>query len=136
MTNTVTGSCLCGNVSFSVAGSPAYPHYCSCTICQRAHGAPLVAWTGFEGLDCLQFAKAKPTWYRSSEKAERGFCPTCGSQIAFLAEEHGMTFVATATIDGAGGDGYAPEFWTFEESKPAYLKAELPAGPKEANGQA
>ncbi|KAI0360662.1 hypothetical protein OH77DRAFT_1418649 [Trametes cingulata] len=38
----MNGSCFCGNVSYSVAGSPALSAFCHCTQCQRLTGCPFV----------------------------------------------------------------------------------------------
>ncbi|KAH9849353.1 Mss4-like protein [Lenzites betulinus] len=36
------GSCFCGAVSYSVAGSPVLRAFCHCTNCQRLSGCPFV----------------------------------------------------------------------------------------------
>jgi hypothetical protein len=72
------GSCLCGAVSFEVAGELRPPDACHCSQCRRQSGhfwastdLPRTAVT-VHGGDAV-------TWYRSSEKVRRGFCSTCGS---------------------------------------------------------
>ena len=72
------GSCLCGAVSFQVAGKLPPPVACHCSQCRKQSGhfwaatdIPRTALT-IQGADKL-------TWYRSSEKAQRGFCSICGS---------------------------------------------------------
>jgi len=74
------GSCLCGAVSFEVAGSLPPPDACHCTQCRKHSGhvfvssdVPRAALT-IRGADRL-------TWFRSSEKVRRGFCSTCGSSL-------------------------------------------------------
>jgi len=42
-----TGGCACGRVSFSISGKASFPHFCSCNVCQRWSGAPVVAWVDF-----------------------------------------------------------------------------------------
>jgi hypothetical protein len=39
-----TGGCLCGAIRYHIAAPPVEALYCHCRICQRAHGAPVVAW--------------------------------------------------------------------------------------------
>jgi hypothetical protein len=74
------GSCLCGRVSFTVAGEIGAPDACHCVQCRKQSGhyfasgnvprAALVV-SGEEGL----------SWYQSSEKVRRGFCSKCGSSL-------------------------------------------------------
>jgi hypothetical protein len=76
------GSCLCGAVSFEVAGELPPPDACHCSICRR--------WTGhfFVGTDIPRAAltvqgEQNITWFRSSDKVRRGFCAKCGSSLFF-----------------------------------------------------
>ena len=75
------GGCLCGAVRYRIDAAPVDAGYCHCRMCQRASGAPVVAWlivprAGFAWVD------GEPGLYRSSAGAERLFCRTCGSQLA------------------------------------------------------
>ena len=72
------GACLCGAVSFEVAGALHPPDACHCSQCRKQSGhywastdVPRTALTvhGAENL----------TWFHSSERVQRGFCSTCGS---------------------------------------------------------
>lgn len=72
------GSCNCGAVSFEVAATLHPPDACHCTQCRKQSGhywastdVPRTALT-LHGAERL-------TWYRSSDKVRRGFCPTCGA---------------------------------------------------------
>ena len=38
------GGCFCGAVRYRVEGEPIQSDYCHCRMCQRAGGAPVVAW--------------------------------------------------------------------------------------------
>ena len=39
------GGCLCGAVRYRLEGPPLHAdYYCHCRMCQRAAGAPVVAW--------------------------------------------------------------------------------------------
>ena len=66
------GSCLCGAVSFEVAGALAPPDACHCSQCRKQTGhywaSTDVARTALsvQGEDNV-------TWFRSSEKVRRGF---------------------------------------------------------------
>jgi hypothetical protein len=75
-----TGSCLCGAVTFEVSGDLHAPDACHCSQCRKQSGhfwastdVPRDALT-IRGADNL-------TWFRSSERVQRGFCSTCGSSL-------------------------------------------------------
>jgi len=78
----LTGSCLCGRVSYAV-GAPAGPIvHCHCATCRKAHG------TAFSSV--CEVPRDKFRWtqgeallhaYESSPGKFRRFCSRCGSQI-------------------------------------------------------
>ena len=76
------GGCLCGAVRYRISAEPHHAGYCHCRMCQRSAGAPVVAWlTGPS--DGFAWISGEPAVYRSSPKAERLFCPRCGTQLVF-----------------------------------------------------
>lgn len=74
------GGCLCGAVRFRIAGAPRDVAYCHCRMCQKASGAPVMAWASYAPGQ-VSFTSQEPRYYRSSEIAERGFCPNCGTPV-------------------------------------------------------
>ena len=73
-----TGSCLCGAVTFTIDAEIPEAIACHCSQCRKQTGHFLV--------DCEVPREAltvsgEVSWYRSSEKVRRGFCPTCGSVL-------------------------------------------------------
>ena len=83
---TIEGSCLCGDVHFSYTPPSLWCGHCHCTLCQRAHGAPLVTWVGVSE-DGFQFIQQQSLrWYASSDDSERGFCERCGTTLFFRSK--------------------------------------------------
>ena len=74
------GSCLCGAVSFEVSGDLPAPDACHCSQCRKHSGHFLVS-TDVPRSALTIHGWEKITWFRSSEKVERGFCSTCGSSL-------------------------------------------------------
>ncbi len=73
------GHCLCGGIEVS-AGDHKEVGLCHCSTCRRWSGGPLFAvHCGKE----VRFRGLTPVAYRSSEWAERGFCPTCGTHLFY-----------------------------------------------------
>ena len=74
------GSCLCGAVTFEVAGKLPPPDACHCSKC-RKHSGHYFASTVVPRSAVTIRGEEKVTWFKSSEKARRGFCSVCGSSL-------------------------------------------------------
>lgn len=74
------GSCLCGAVKFEVAGPLPGPDACHCVQC-RKHSGHFFVSTDVPPSAVTVHGGENVTWFRSSEKARRGFCATCGSSL-------------------------------------------------------
>ena len=74
------GSCLCGAVTFEVAGALPAPDACHCGAC-RKHSGHYFASTDVPRSAVTIRGEDKVSWYQSSDKARRGFCSVCGSSL-------------------------------------------------------
>ncbi|WP_279357313.1 GFA family protein [Methylobacterium indicum] len=81
----ITGGCRCGAVRYAAGGEPWNRTVCHCADCRGATGAPMVGWITVRR-DACRFAAGSPVWHRSSPRAERAFCPTCGTPLAYRAD--------------------------------------------------
>jgi hypothetical protein len=79
MSDTLTGSCLCGSVEYEVS-DPEALGYCHCTRCQRWTGSSLAGVVVPK--ENFRFTQGEDlvTTYES-EFAPRNFCSKCGSSI-------------------------------------------------------
>ena len=97
-----SGGCLCGAVRFEVAGPLREVLICHCKQCRTQHGHA-AAFTGAPAEKFRFLEQRGLAWYRSSEKAERGFCRECGSSL-FWRRSGGSTLSVTAgSIDEPTG---------------------------------
>jgi hypothetical protein len=67
-------------VRFQASGPPHKINYCHCRMCQKASGAPVLAWATYRR-ECVSFTDGCPTIYQSSPQAQRGFCSACGTPL-------------------------------------------------------
>lgn len=74
------GSCLCGAIEVSTADKSTV-EVCHCSMCRRWGGGPLLAVHC--GAEVTFTGDRKPTTYRSSDWAERGFCSNCGTHLFY-----------------------------------------------------
>lgn len=78
-TASITGHCLCGAVTITVAGEhESEVGACHCRMCQRWSGGLFLA---FEAEASGVVVEGEVACYRSSAFAERAFCPRCGSHL-------------------------------------------------------
>jgi len=96
------GHCLCGAIRFEIDGPMRDVVVCHCGQCRRQHGSPpgytQAAWehVRLAGEEAL-------TWYRSSEKARRGFCRICGSSLFWEPIGAGRVSIAAGSLDSPTG---------------------------------
>ncbi len=130
MPHELTGGCFCGAVRYRAAGVTR-TSYCHCRMCQKASGAPVVAFltVPVQGFTLISGAMQA---YRSSTKAVRHFCGTCGSQLTFRLIENPVEIdINLATLDHperlAPGDhiytATAMPWLRIEDGLPRYKEA-------------
>jgi len=96
------GSCLCGAVSFEVAGELPPPDACHCTQCRKQSGHFWVS-TDVPKSDLTIRGAEHLSWFRSSDKVQRGFCSRCGSSLFFEPFHRDWIGVAMGAFDGPTG---------------------------------
>jgi hypothetical protein len=98
MPHELTGGCFCGAVRYRAAGVKR-TSYCHCRMCQKASGAPVVAFLAVP-VQGFTLISGTMTAYRSSEKAVRHFCGRCGTQLTFRLVDNPVEIdVNLATLD-------------------------------------
>lgn len=109
------GACLCGEIKVSTADHNKID-VCHCNTCRQWGGGPLLAVHC--GNDASFSGKGTPSRFKSSDWAERGFCPTCGTHLFY------HLLPADEYILPAGLFSDAPSFkmnsQIFIDQKPGY----------------
>jgi hypothetical protein len=93
------GSCLCGAVTFDIAGDLPGPDACHCTSC-RKHSGHVFASTDVPRSAVTIGGEDRLSWYQSSDKARRGFCSACGSSLFWDPLERDWIGIAMGAFDG------------------------------------
>lgn len=93
-----TAHCLCGAVRVTMRGPLEDPAVCHCEQCRRWSGH---VWSAVPVPDDRLIIEGAEhvRWFRSSARAERGFCTTCGSSMFWRGDGTGATDVALGCID-------------------------------------
>ena len=116
MSETKSGSCLCGGTRYTVSGPLRPVVACHCNQCRKTSGHYVAATQS--AADDLTIEGSTLTWYRSSEHAERGFCSVCGSNLFWRRFDTPYVSIFAGTIDGA--TGLTIESQLYPESKGDY----------------
>ncbi|MDZ5453186.1 GFA family protein [Labrys sp. ZIDIC5] len=97
-----TGSCLCGGVRYRIHGTLTPVSACHCSQCAKTSGN-FVATTDCSAADLTLTAEDTLRWYRSSERAERGFCATCGGNLFWRSLGDDRISITAGTLDPPTG---------------------------------
>lgn len=101
MADVTTGGCLCGAVTYTLAGKLRPVVACHCTQCRKTSGHYVAATQLPAAKAAISGSALK--WYRSSDSAERGFCSVCGSNLFWRELDSANISIWAGTIDGKTG---------------------------------
>jgi len=129
------GGCLCGAVRYRIDGEPLSAGYCHCRMCQRAAGAPVVAWVAFRR-GHFRFVKGDPDAYRASPRATRRFCSQCGTALTFeYSAGTDSVDVTIASLDDPNLAEPVYQIWTASRLPWLHLEGRGPQFPGDAPGE-
>ena len=94
-----TGGCLCGAVTYTVNGPLRPVVNCHCQQCRKTSGHHVAATSAARDKITVT---GEVTWYQSSDRARRGFCATCGSNLFWDGAGDNLSIFA-GTLDGVTG---------------------------------
>lgn len=90
------GGCQCGAIHYDISAGPTKATLCHCRMCQRAMAAPFAAF--------LEIPQDRIIWhgapvrFASSNRADRGFCGTCGTPLFFNFHDSDSIEITAATL--------------------------------------
>lgn len=120
------GGCACGAIRFAVAPGDWDIADCHCRMCQRAVGAASVTWLTASAA-AVRLVAGTPRWWRSSPRAERGFCAACGTSLLFRAIGGGESVdLCVASFDDPSSLGPARHIWTASRQPWVHTDPALP----------
>ena len=110
----VTGSCLCGGVSFTISGEMPPGVACHCSQCRKQSGHH---WASVHvAREALEMTSRDGlVWYSASDKARRGFCETCGSTLFWDPVDEDRISVSLGVLDNPTGAKLAKHIFTTDK---------------------
>ena len=103
MSDSVSGKCLCGAVTFEAAGEPVAMGYCHCASCRGWLAAPMYLFTMWpeEAVTMTAGAENVSTFLKTPDTiSHRQFCKTCGSAVMIRHPSLGMIDVLAINLQG------------------------------------
>ena len=91
-------SCLCGGIKLKTQGYHRNVQNCHCIQCMKTHGN-FSAYTNLKDLNIRFLAKRTLKWFKSSKKAQRGFCKKCGASIFFKMNKSDNISISAGIFD-------------------------------------
>ncbi len=107
-TQTIQGRCLCGAVTVTAQTEDPTVRACHCDMCRRQTSSMFMSLATVPHSERIEGPFAT---YRSSEWAERGFCPVCGSTLWYGTVHDGVRNLAAGLFADAGGAPLKLEFF-------------------------
>ena len=94
-----TGGCQCGAIRYRIDGPVFDAQICHCRMCQKAFGSYFAPLGGVR-VEHITWSRGRPSLFRSSTAAVRGFCSACGTPLTFQydSEPHEVS-IALGTLD-------------------------------------
>src|SRR6202035_4924267 len=101
---TLTGRCLCGNVTYTAESDPLVTAICHCHSCQRQTGSTyslvVAVPRGSVSIDGSSLATFDTTTESTGTPTHRQFCRNCGSPLLSLADAApDLAFIKAGTLD-------------------------------------
>ncbi len=94
----LTGGCQCGAVRYRIDATPRGGILCHCRMCQKAGGAPFMAFVGSPN-DKFALTRGKIAYFASSDIADRGFCRDCGTPLTYRGRGADHVSVTIGSLD-------------------------------------
>ena len=118
----LAGGCQCGAVRYRLIAEPTGASICHCRMCQKASGAPFMAFGGVRLKEFVVTNGAIAT-FSSSDIAERGICAQCGTPLTYRLLSSDRISVALGSLDDP--NSIEPQSQLGLESEVRWLRGAL-----------
>lgn len=116
--STLSGSCLCGQVAYTIEGQTTAFYHCHCLRCRKATGTGhasniLIKSTGINWLKGTDLIKSYQV--PAANRFKNVFCSECGSPLPRHFPQMGMVILPAGSLDHE--PGISPEARIFSGSR-------------------
>lgn len=127
MGNRLTGACLCGEVSYSVATDFDAFYFCHCEQCQKVTGSAFAAniITSIDNIEWHTGQSQVINYDHPNRAFSKAFCSKCGSGLPHTNKSRTSLVIPAGSLDQQ--PAISPTANLFDPESPAWLAAGLSA---------
>ena len=122
----IQGSCLCGNIKYTITGRPGAIVHCHCQTCRKAHGAAFSSVSAVPDDDFHLVSGGGLKSFESSPGKRRFFCSECGSQIYAKRENTKHIILRLGSLDDDPAVAEEKHIWVSQQAPWYAIKNKLP----------
>lgn len=122
----ITGSCLCGSVTYEITGKVGDIVHCHCQTCRKAHGAAFSSVAAVADSHFKLSGEQALRGYESSPGKWRYFCSNCGSQLYAKREGTPHLILRLGTLDTNPGASEKSHIWVSQKASWYTINQQLP----------
>ncbi|MDP2506257.1 MULTISPECIES: GFA family protein [unclassified Oceanobacter] len=126
----ITGSCLCGAVTYTITGKVGDIVHCHCVTCRKAHAAAFSSVAAVADADFVVSGRESLTAYESSPGKQRYFCSRCGCQIYAKRDNTKHLVLRLGSLDDHPGVDEKCHIWVSEKAEWYDINSTLPVYPQ------
>ncbi|GAA6137714.1 GFA family protein [Arenicella sp. 4NH20-0111] len=129
MSDTLKGSCLCGDVNYSLKDDFKAFYQCHCKQCQQLTGSAFASnlFTDTDNIDWVSGADRVKVYEHPSREFSNAFCLGCGSALPFLNKSKSALIVPAGSLIDA--PAIVPQANIFVSEEACWLRSGLNATP-------
>ncbi len=100
MSKKLAGSCLCGQVEFSVSEEFGAFYQCHCQQCRQLTGSAFASnlFTRPDNINWISGAESVVNYEHPSREFSKAFCKTCGSALPFVTKSGKSLIVPAGSL--------------------------------------
>ena len=127
---TITGRCLCEDISYEVSGEPVGAGHCQCVDCRKSSGTGHCSHLGVREADFSLSGETRK-YDRPADSGNivsRHFCGNCGAAVhSTNSGMPGLIFVRASSLDDP--EVFKPQMAVYTSRGPSWdtLNSDLPA---------
>lgn len=124
---TLSGECLCGDVTYQIVGPARSVINCHCSRCRRHTGHFMAATAA--AVEDVEISGETLTWYDATDEVQYGFCGRCGSTLFWRTSRRPdrLSIAAGTLIPPTGLEtiaaiytNYASDYHSFDKGIPRH----------------
>lgn len=122
----ITGSCLCGEVTYEISGQVGDIVHCHCQTCRKAHGAAFSSVAAVDDDNFTLFNKVPLGCFESSEGKSRFFCSGCGTHLYAKREGTQHIILRLGSLDDDPQSQEKEHIWVSQKASWYEINNDLP----------